>query len=257
MLYIEPTGGLCNRMRVLNSAIFLANKAGVPLTLVWPVTWDMGAPVSRLFKLPSFITLIENNQADLMHEFAEKVDKVIEQEELTNLFCGHYHMESLFESYKSIYMKTGGIFYPYQHFNYFQPIAELQKIINQYISNFTQNVIGVHIRRTDNETAIKYSPTESFIEAMDLEIIKNPQVKFYLATDSPEVESQLTVRYRERIISHGKEFRRDTEKSIQDAVVDLYCLANTKKLLASYWSSFSDIAAEINRIEKIVIHQNQ
>ncbi len=255
MLYIEPTGGLCNRMRALNSAIFLADKAGVQLSLVWLITWDMGAPVTHLFELPSFISIIESNQTSIVQELEKKAGKVMDQEELANLFYNHYPMEELFEFFPSIYMRTGGIVYKNQHFHYFKPIDQLQKIINQYISNFDQNVIGIHIRRTDNENAIKYSTTEAFIIAMELEIIKNPQVKFYLATDSPEIENLFIKRYQNRVIFHSKEFRRDTEKSIQDAVIDLYCLASTQKILASYWSSFSDIAAEINHIEKKVIYQ--
>ena len=42
--------------------------------------------------------------------------------------------------------------------------------------------------------------------------------------------------------------RRDTLAGMQDAVVDLFCLSRTRKLLGSYWSSFSDMAAELSGI---------
>ena len=39
---------------------------------------------------------------------------------------------------------------------------------------------------------------------------------------------------------------------MQDALLDLYCLAAAKKLIGSYWSSFTDIAADMKGIEKVI-----
>ena len=39
---------------------------------------------------------------------------------------------------------------------------------------------------------------------------------------------------------------------MHDARLDLYCLAATDKLIGSYWSSFTDIAADMRGIEKVI-----
>ncbi|MDR2121881.1 MAG: hypothetical protein LBP34_02035 [Flavobacteriaceae bacterium] len=37
---------------------------------------------------------------------------------------------------------------------------------------------------------------------------------------------------------------RNLKQGIQDAVVDMFCLANTQKIYGFYWSSYSEIAAK-------------
>jgi hypothetical protein len=48
---------------------------------------------------------------------------------------------------------------------------------------------------------------------------------------------------------------RNLQKGIQDAVVDMYCLAGCQKIIGSYFSSFSEVAAQINGIELNQIYQ--
>jgi hypothetical protein len=42
--------------------------------------------------------------------------------------------------------------------------------------------------------------------------------------------------------------RRGARQAARDAVVDLYCLAGCRKLLGSYYSTFTDTAAAIHGI---------
>ena len=45
--------------------------------------------------------------------------------------------------------------------------------------------------------------------------------------------------------------------SIDEAVVDLFCLAHTRRVIGSYWSSFSDMAAEISGIPLEIAGKSQ
>ena len=49
------------------------------------------------------------------------------------------------------------------------------------------------------------------------------------------------------------ELRRNTLDGMQAAVIDLFCLANTNRIYGSYWSSFSEIAAQIKKAELVIV----
>ena len=88
---------------------------------------------------------------------------------------------------------------------------------------------------------------------MNREIDANPNVKFFLATDDKEEEALLRKTFPGKIVSNeNRTLRRDSLEGMYDALLDLYCLASCKKIIGSYFSSFTDIAADIGGIEKLV-----
>ncbi len=90
---------------------------------------------------------------------------------------------------------------------------------------------------------------------MRLELMADPEINFYLATDDLKVETLLINKFPGKIITYKKDYSRATVKGIQDAMVDLYSLANTCKIYGSYFSSFSDMASRIGNIPLIVIRK--
>lgn len=107
----------------------------------------------------------------------------------------------------------------------------------------------MHIRRTDNQPAIGKSSTDAFLDSMKKEIAADPDTMFYLATDDMREETRLREVYPDRILSNQNRcLRRDSQEGMQDALLDLYCLAATRKIIGSYFSSFTDIAADMHGI---------
>jgi len=89
-------------------------------------------------------------------------------------------------------------------------------------------------------------------------IQSDKETRFFLATDSIEEENTLKDLFKGRIIVQSdKKLRRNDPLAIKDALVDMLCLSKTKKILGSYWSSFSDTAASIGKIEIMVITRNK
>ena len=88
---------------------------------------------------------------------------------------------------------------------------------------------------------------------IDAELSQYPDTHFYLSTDDPETEEQLQSIYGDKILLFPKEFSRNLPQGIKDAVVDLFCLARTRKIIGSYNSSFSNIAARIGQIDLQII----
>ena len=136
-------------------------------------------------------------------------------------------------------------------YDIFNPLKSIQ----EHVISDRDVFVGLHIRRSDNEMSIKYSPTELFLEAIEKEIENNPAVKFYLATDDSQEEKLITERFGDRICTYKKRsVDRNTEVAIVDAMIDLTNLASCYKIYGSYYSSFSDVAAIWGNIEKEVLN---
>ena len=122
--------------------------------------------------------------------------------------------------------------------------------MNNVVTN--NNTIGVHIRRTDNVNALKYSPTDLFVEKIKEELYQNSDICIYLATDDPNEEKNFISEFGNKIIIYKKHsLDRNNPIAIKDAVLDLYNLSHCRKIYGSYYSSFSDTAALWTGIEKI------
>ena len=131
----------------------------------------------------------------------------------------------------------------------FVPQDDIQNRIDEVVAGFSERTIGVHIRRTDNVVSIQSSPLEKFTSMMDAEIKKNSNTRFYVASDDDEVKKCLKTKYPDRIITLMDDPDRNSLEGMKFAVLDLFCLSKTKKILGSVGSSYSQIAAEIGGIE--------
>ena len=58
MLIIQPIGGLCNRMRAINSALVLAKKQNKKLKVIWFVNAELGCPFEELFEKTDAFTVL-------------------------------------------------------------------------------------------------------------------------------------------------------------------------------------------------------
>jgi DNA-directed RNA polymerase subunit N (RpoN/RPB10) len=91
---------------------------------------------------------------------------------------------------------------------------------------------------------------------MRAEQASDPAVTFFLATDSPQVAATMFEEFGARVLQHPKKsLSRDDPEAIRDALIDLYCLANCRKLIGSYWSSFTDTAWEMRQIEHVIVDE--
>ena len=89
--------------------------------------------------------------------------------------------------------------------------------------------------------------------ANQYQIAENPDVKFFLATDDKDEETLLRKTFPGRIVSNeNRTLRRDSLDGMYDALLDLYCLAACKKIIGSYYSSFTDTAAALGNIPKLI-----
>jgi len=113
---------------------------------------------------------------------------------------------------------------------------------NQIFGPVGAPVVGVHIRRTDNAKSIKFSPSHLFWDAMEA---CSPDTVFYIATDDPAERREAIRRFGAAriLVGYATILGRDTMEGGHQGMLDMYCLSTCSKILGSYWSSFSEMAA--------------
>ena len=76
-----------------------------------------------------------------------------------------------------------------------------------------------------------------------MQIKENPKTKFFLCTDSKEIEDMMEKEFKNRIIKYPKSnFSRTDVKATQEGLIDLILLSKTKHILGTYRSTFTEVA---------------
>ena len=270
-LTLVPVGGLANRMRAIGSAVKFCEKDKRDLSIIWFL--DRGLQCSffdlfRPFEIEELnLKVRDNSFFDLLvYDRPRKKNlyipalfeslifqKSIDEETSRNLNRNNISIEQ-FNNYNKIYLACFIELYSFTaDYNIFKPIPLLEKRINELASLFDEYTIGIHIRRTDNIQSINNSPTELFIKKMEEELIKNNKIKFYLASDSVEEKRRLKDIFGEKLITSFNKPRRDTKEGMQEALVEFYALSRTSQIIGSFYSTFSQIAAQISNIKYTIL----
>ncbi|WP_188500462.1 hypothetical protein [Pontibacter amylolyticus] len=299
-LYLKPVGGLCNRMRAIDSAVRLAEETGKQLVVFWGRDQRLNCRYAALFKpSPNFSVMEEKQWAGkkaifpylpgsrpmsigkkslyALTKFVLNINAEIWYEEIEHTVAPldtsiqpnkirsmqDYEVQSLssinpllqvLNTIGSAFVCSAWKLTSGQNYREnFVPIDRLHSQIAELSNRFT-NMVGVHIRRSDHTASIEHSPLQKFTSAMDREIEEN-NANFFLSTDCKTTEKELLEKYPNRITTFQKSsYNRNSEQGIQEALIDLYCLSKTDKVLGSYYSSFSQVAAEISGIEEVTIN---
>ncbi len=273
MITLRPVGGLCNRLLAIDSMIRICESIQKDLKVVWIKNEDLGCFFSDLYtplEHPSIkIELIELENRPLiysdrlMDDLHQKVyntflkifqktrfDFVMHTSEMARKKAMGYNFHVL-SKYNNPYISSWGRMEKGKfNSSLFKPKKEIQKSVPP----FPTPTVGVHIRRSDHQLAISKTPFEKFIQAMNEELKLEPRTHFFIASDSADVKSELTDIYQDKIttITNESAIRNSTDGMIS-AMIDLYSLANTSKIIGTGISTFTLMASEINGIELIEV----
>jgi len=254
-----PLGGLCNRMRAMASGIYIAKKLNCPISVYWNKNSECFADFTELFQPVSTdnVSVKPYYRSDFYLDLDRKrnlyipgiIRRFIFDKQIVG--GGESMDDCKIENLQGrIYMISGySVAKCFSLADLFVPTMEIQEKINGLKAQYSENVYGVHIRRTDNKQSIQKNEVEDYLRFMDQKIETCPDVKFFLATDSVEVKQLMINRYGDGIVFHDATLERNSVQGMKDAVVDLWCLSLTKGIIGSYYSSYSDIAAELGNIE--------
>lgn len=136
----------------------------------------------------------------------------------------------------------------------FVPTKSIREQISGITSKFS-NTVGLHIRAHNHPYASKYSTAEKFEDAITGLLKQDPYLTFFLATDSGKVKEKLISKFGAHLILTNPTdvYARSDAEAIKQAVVDLYCLAKSKKVFGSHYSSFTLTAADIGNLDEIIV----
>ena len=255
MIIIQPIGGLCNRMRAINSARILAKTRGDKLTVIWNVNPELGCPFEKLFERTDAFKVINiHSKFNVIKLFHQLTGQRIGNDEIRSLRQdGNLPKEYVDTLKKKLFIATEEHFFVNHDYTCFVPTKEIRDKISTLTKEYKAHNVGVHIRRTDNKPAIGKSSTQAFIDSIQKELDADPNTMFYLATDDLNEEANLRKIFGDHILSNeSRDLSRDSVQGIMDALVDLTCLSKTDKIIGSFFSSFTDIAADMTKIPKCI-----
>lgn len=253
---IIPTGGLCNRMRAIASAYEISQAKNCKLKVIWNKYDGLNAQFSDLFSPISEdnIEIVDttkwlyniNRRADYLKRLISlkiAYNKVFFQPDIK---------DNLTENLKigaNLIISGAPLCEKYEFSRLFTPTNDIKEKIQSTVNKFKDNTIGIHIRRTDNTESIRVSTTEAFHKCVSAELNADPNTMFYLATDDNCIKEEFIKTYGNHIITTVSNTDRNSLEGMLFAVYDLYCLSSTKKIIGSYYSSYTQVAAQIGHIK--------
>lgn len=260
-LTVEPTGGLGNRMRVVDSAASLVEANGLSLTVHWTRTPDLHARFADLFEpLPGVRVREQSWTTSRIWRSSLRAlgyyRPYVDQAGLESRMKSGLGLSDVTIGPRSFLITCSRFVAVPATARRLVPVEDLRREIARVTRSFDAATVGVHIRRRNFPPGMA-SPTEGFMTWMKAELRQNPATRFFLATDSPAEEQALAEAFPGRLMTRPKNYERDRPEGVRDALVDLYALAGTRRIAGTCSSSFSEIAGELGGIEVVMIGRPQ
>ena len=282
-LIVRPRSGLANRMRVITSFQILARCSGRAFELCWApsngwsdedlnILFENGFPRVPLDEFERYCQdglalhnagrIVGRGKARTWWKWHEGLGmhQVFDLEAfpVVTYFGGH-RCDNLVDP------ATRARLLPHFESAYragvkeWSPVPSIRAKVESLAAAFGPHTVGVHIRRGDawnspRASGFRRSSDAAFFARMDAELAAEPRTNFFLATDSPATEERFREQYREAVmVNRDKRFVPSVPKrpkdNQRDAVIDMFALARTRKILGNNASSFSRMAADIGGIE--------
>ena len=228
---VETIYGLCNRLQTIIG--FYTYCGGKKLNIVWKKNKECPGNFEDYFHPVLNVNFLKEKTTQNAGRFY-KFNKL------------RYNVDNNFEE---LVLKN---------YTLIQPKIYIKEIIEKMKVG---SMIGLHIRRTDFLPYIKkYYPRKVqelddnyFLKIIREILVSNPNQQFYLATDNSYTQKLFFRLFPKnikfyKIIKESKEIRKT---SLEDSVIDLFSLVNTKEFYGTKESSFSDFVEKI-RLNKII-----
>lgn len=246
------------------SAAWMTERLGGELTVYWAVNRDCGAAFGELFQLverPGAFVL-EPKPWQLQLAFSRKKNLFIpgllrrlcySSQLVGTAECIDEQLPAGLRGERPFIISGYSLSAHTDLTALFKPATLLQVRIDAITARFSGNTIGIHIRRGDNQQSIDHNSPSDYIDFMERQLVESPTINFYIASDSPALKQELVARFPGSVILNDSLLERHSVDGMKDAVVDLWCLASTNRIVGSYFSSYSDIAAEMGGIPLTIL----
>jgi len=257
-LTVAAYGGLANRLRVLTSAVVMAEATGRALTMQWHQMDTCGAAFSELYTndLP-VVNLVGGPQTRLPH-FAGPLGRnyfdILTRMEphIAVMAVSWLALPEVYPHHAPLLAQCAAVL------DGLTPVEEVAARVQAFReAHFRPTMIGVHLRRGDFHRAARFSVdnlgaalrvTREFLAA-------DPEAGILLSTDDgavnqwtgrPMVEGareKFRREFGERVVwTAPRSLERGEAAAVQDALVDLLLLRGCDAGVGTWNSSFSEVA---------------
>jgi hypothetical protein len=220
--------------------------------IIWEKNEELYAPFSALFKPMKGIKVITTTPflTKIVYYLFSKVFrfKIYNKKYILKYFKRTSNINEIFFINTNSIVETDiDFFLPEFKVTDFKLVDNINQTVCDFVfQNNISEAIGIHIRRTDNVVAIRNSPISLFYTEMDNEIRINDKIKFFVASDDDTVVNELKLKYPQRIFTFATNKTRNHQDGIEQATAELFILSKSKKIYGTYWSSFSEMAIQLN-----------
>jgi hypothetical protein len=282
VLFAHVQHGLGNRLRALGSSMSFAKTTNRTLVLVWETDEHMDASFGDLFVDDAYIVMSEfrptwpfaehekydSSWADIVSfNYIERDGAgAVKDALIVDKPEKHFYFKSSCIMNSSISLTSWTL--DNVMLRSLEPSPSISSFVHMY-SDYTNlaSRIGIHIRdrglrqdiRNINfraeyggqaSSTMDYwrrkSTYKAFVAEMDNLILREPSVSFYVAADRKEIIRFLKSKYLGRIASVERECDDRSSSCIKFALIDILCLAKTRGLYGSNWSSFTEAVERLS-----------
>ena len=245
VFYHSFMSGLANRMRAWVTTSAFAEYLDVPYIMKWRPDDACGkVNFEDLFEIP------ENMQYESGRRYQPDATTLWVKANYPNNKFHERFIDGNFELTEKEFQK-----YVNNQRKYIKPLPPIQSRIDSYAKNLdVENTIGLHIRRTDLKEQDK-SPDTWFDQNIKVELEKNPNARFLLATDNKWTEEKFMMKYDEKMVKIDRDFEEMTGGEIypgghrhrhspaEQGLIDMMLLGKTKRVYGCHGSSFGRFGA--------------
>ena len=213
--------GLNNKLRVLLSYLYKANKENKKLKIIWHICSECPERFDNLFEPINNVEII----------YVENILKLDDYD------------YNKWDEENKIYIKEN-------YYSLLKPLPEIQEDINNTIEKLGNNYIACHIRRTD---ALTHHTYKKYIKQDDeyIDFINQYPIEYniYIATDCRKTQQKFFDLYGDRLVY--KKIENNTnlrQTSLLDAVKDMYVCADATYFMRSH-GSFSNTIEHLRNLK--------
>lgn len=250
--HLIPAAGLANRLRAYASAAWIAEAVGARLIIDWRADQAHGARFGDLFTtlvdegvektsgLPRKVLPMHLRRLPLKLFDGARPDRVVELDT-----CFEVDVIDAPADWPPLTERIR------KHLACLEPVPEVQQRVSELTSMLGGESLGIHIRAGEDVRFLSDGnvTAEQFLTATGQLAAELPEVKFYVASDSAAAVARFIERYGDRVITAGgpaapvKRRNAATVEGVREALIDLLVLGRTRRILGTYFSSFSWLAA--------------
>jgi hypothetical protein len=244
MIFRAARSGLANRLRALAGYQAMGKVLGIPFSLCWIRDPWCDASFTELFDAP--IHLIQPDELEQLSPEAQ-----------AGVVTQAFWFDKIWETYlrKAVtwqdYLSEVSAF-----LDQLNPVQSISDTVDSFISGHDlAGALGIHVRHTDNIPAYRYwtkklddfDPASISITETFLSVISdyNADTPIFLATDDSDLEALCLKRFGGRILVFPKTYLSGAIRTsrITDALSEMLILGRCRRIVGTYYSSFSKFSA--------------